>query len=380
MSNKFLSIRIRDTIGAIMRRKYLVISLLFFIALLGGVIFIAKDDDIREQGTVTRISTTSVPSPTPTDVPLPQSYTIGSSQFISQSFNNCGPASLAMVMNMQGSNVTQLELGLEMRPHQNPVGDNDDKSIFADEFVMYAKKYGFESLHRPNGTITLLKKFVTNEIPVVVRTWLNPNEDIGHFRVVRGYDEATQTILQDDSYQGPNLRYDYQTFLKMWQPFNYGYILVYPKEKQAIVERILADEINESTAFTNAVMRAQEELTQEPDAIYPHFNLATAYYYLQDYEKAATHYEAVEARLPSRMLWYQIEPIQIYQKLGNKTRVFTMTDRILTNNNRAFSELYFIRGELLLAENDRDGARREFEKAVLYNKNYTQARNALNTL
>lgn len=319
-------------------------------------------------------------TPTPTQIPVPISFEIPQKTFVAQTFNNCGPATLSMIMSYFGVYKSQIDLGQEMRPYQNPQGDNDDKSIFAPEFVAFAQKNGLESLHRPNGTIDLLKQFIVQGIPVVVRTWLHPNEDIGHFRIIRGYDDETQVVIQDDSYEGPNRRIPYSQFDEMWQPFNYGYILVYSSDKQLTIDNILKEEKNEQVAWKNSIRRAEKELSESPQSFYSKFNIATAQYNLGNYKEALDSYEAVESQLPFRMLWYQIEPIITYQKIGNYERVFQLSDRILNNHNRGFSELYQIRGEVYLLQGNEDLARVEFEKAVYYNKNFLPAQDSLNNL
>lgn len=317
--------------------------------------------------------TTSVEVKTP-----PSSYILPQGRFVSQSFNNCGPASLSMVMSMFGTFVDQETLADRMRPFHNPAGGVDDKSIFADEFVKYAKEQGFEALQRPNGDIRMIKTLIANDIPVVVRTWLNDYEDIGHFRIVKGYNDETGTIIQDDSYQGPNLTYTYNAFNTLWQPFNYGYILVYPKEKAAVVAAILGSQMDEETAYRDSIIRAEQELAENPKAFYPLFNIATASYYLGDYQKTVTYYEQAAPSLPQRMLWYQIEPILAYQKTGSDEAVFALTNRILNTGNQAYSELYEIRGEIYKKQGDMQSARSEFEKAHFYNTNFPTADEALN--
>jgi hypothetical protein len=84
---------------------------------------------------------------------------------IYQTFNNCGPATLSMILSWYGVDVSQAELGQKMRPYQNPQGDNDDKTIFTHEFVDWAEKYELQALGRVNGDIELLKKFTSNNIP-----------------------------------------------------------------------------------------------------------------------------------------------------------------------------------------------------------------------
>ena len=305
---------------------------------------------------------------------------LGNPKHTYQTFNNCGPATLSMILSWYGVDVSQKELGEAMRPYQNPGGDNDDKTIFVLEFAQSAEKYGLAAKTRVNGDINNIKRFTANGIPVVVKTWLKVDEDIGHFRIVRGFDETHGVIIQDDSYQGPNKKISYFDFLSMWQPFNYGYVIVYPPEKEDLVVSILGEEKEEKVAYENAVKRAQEESQLVPDNVYPLYNLSTSYFYLGEYQKSADAYEEVESRLPRRMLWYQIEPILAYQKLGNYERVFQITDKILGSGNRAFSELYLIRGEIYLDQGQKDLAKREFELAREYNKNFEAAYEALKNL
>lgn len=297
-----------------------------------------------------------------------------------QTFNNCGPATLSMALSWYGINVGQDELGNRMRPYQNSQGDNDDKTIFTYEFVDWAEEYGLEAVGRVNGDIELLKKFTANGIPVVVKTWLNPGEDVGHFRLVRGFDEERQVVIQDDSYHGPNKKIAYFDFLSMWQPFNYNYMVVYRPEDAAKVQAIIASEMEEEVAWENALKRAEREAEIDPGSPYPYFNISTASYHLGDYERSVSAFERVEERLPGRMLWYQIEPILAYKELGNYDRVFQITDNILNNGNRAYSELYLLRGEIYLEQGNEVAAREQFELAVLYNENLVEAREALESL
>jgi tetratricopeptide (TPR) repeat protein len=260
-----------------------------------------------------------------------------------------------------------------MRPVQNPQGDNDDKTIFPSEFVEWTEKYGLSAVYRVNGSIDLLKLFVVNDIPVVVKTWLRVDEDIGHFRLVRGFDEKRGVIIQNDSYHGPDKKISYYDFLSMWQPFNYGYIVVYPAEKEELVMAILGTESDEKIAWSKALERAKKEAGLDPENIYPFFNQATSYYQVGDFTGSVEAFEKVEARLPRRMLWYQIEPILSYQKLGRYDRVFEITNKLLDGGNRAFSELYLIRGEVYLAQGDKAKAREQFELALKYKPGYEEA-------
>ena len=233
-----------------------------------------------------------------------------------------------------------------------------------------AEEYGFNSYYRPGGDMNLIKNFISLDIPVVTRTWTKPGEDIGHFRLVKGYDDEKKTITQDDSLQGANLIYSYDDFNTLWEAFNFEYLVIVPKEKIEMAEAILGDNLDKATAWQNALRISDKEILLDPSNIYPRFNKSVALYHLGRYSEAATSYEEIEGKLPKRMLWYQIEPILTYQKLKRYDRVFEITDNILGGGNRAFSEVYQIRAEIYEAQGNSEKAKEEFDKVTMYNKNF----------
>lgn len=314
----------------------------------------------------------SLTSPSSSKI-LPSSY------HVYQTFNNCGPAALAMALSHYGIVTTQQELGLALRPYQNSLGDNDDKSVTMEELAHKSKEYGFIPYFRPNGSIELVKQLITYDIPVLTKTWLTENEDIGHFRVIKGYDDSTQSLLQDDSYQGPNIWYRYDAFNNLWKKFNYEFLILVPPDKLTTVKLILGELEDEDNAWSMAVSNAQEEMKLKPD-VTAHFNLVVALYRSKRYDEAIAEYEKIKTQLPMRTLWYQTEPIKAYYEVGQYATVFELTDTILTTGNRAFSELYLLRGHSYLNQKDIKNAQREFELAKYYNANLLEAQVALDTL
>src|SRR3990172_9444029 len=263
-----------------------------------------------------------------------------------QTFNNCGPASLSMTIRYFDINVSQYDLGDQLRPYQVASGDNDDKSTTLPEMAKKAEEYGLIAYHRPAGNIETLKQFINMGVPVITRTWTKVNEDIGHFRVVKGYDDSKKIIIQDDSLQGANREYSYDEFNQLWSKFNYEYMVVVRPEQNELAETILGENLASTTAWQNAVELSNFTLSQDPHSTGAVFNRSVAYYHLGEYQKAVDDYEKVESALPFRSLWYQIEPILAYQKLGNYDKVIAITDRLIEHGNRAFSEVYQIRGEV----------------------------------
>lgn len=352
-----------------------IILLAFFVCIIALYFFIGKNNIGNVDNNIISSIKSRIesPTPTPTAKKLPAAFIIPGKLQVFQSFNNCGPASLSMMLSYFGINESQATLGEKIRPYQNPQGDNDDKSVTLEELAEASKEYNLIPYHRPNGDMNKLKQFVSNGIPVLVRTWLHPNEDIGHYRIVRGYDEQTQEIIQDDSYEGKNLRYDINVFNSMWEPYNYEYVILATPEQKILVEQIIGEGVDKKIAWKKAAVNSENILKNDPANINTIFNLSVAYYNIGEYQKSIEAFEKVENKLPFRTLWYQIEPIEAYFELGNYDRVFEITDKVLNNQNRAFSELYMIRGNIYKKQGNLAAAKSEYEKAVFYNINLKSA-------
>lgn len=317
------------------------------------------------------------PSQAPTLPPIPTKKVLPTSYHIFQTFNNCGPAALSMALSHYGVNVTQYELGQALRPYQIAGGDNDDKSVTLEELAQKAKEYNLVPYHRPNGDIEKLKQFIANGMPVITRTWTKANEDIGHYRIVKGYDENAKTLIQDDSLQNKNLTYTYGDFNAIWNKFNYEYLVLVPQDKVQIAELILTEEKDAALAWQNAVKNSKARLQSNPNDITERFNLSVALYNTGQIKESIDEFEKVEGQLPFRSLWYQIEPIQAYFDAENYQKVLSLTDKILKGHNRAFSELYIIRGNVYQKQHNINAARNEYQKAITYNRNLIAAKEAL---
>lgn len=319
-------------------------------------------------------------TPTPTLKPLTDIKILNNGNQVFQTFNNCGPAALSMALSYYGINVSQEFLGNVLRPYQQSNGDNDDKSVTLKELAQQALVYDFIPIHRPNGNPELVKRFLIYDIPVITRTWLNTDDDIGHYRVIKGFDDLTQEFIQDDSLQGKNLRYHYNAFNELWKKFNYEYLVLVPKEKKHIIESILGENFDERTAWHRTIETLNKELTINPHDVLATFNLSVAYYHTGQYQQSIEAFEEVEHLLPPRTLWYQIEPIEAYFQVGNYERVLALTNTILNNHNRAFSELYYLRGLVYENQSLIDQAVIEYKKALQYKNNYSKALDKINTL
>lgn len=316
------------------------------------------------------ITTAEIKEPVAAHKMPPESYILPVNTHFYQTFNNCGPATLSMILSYYNRPVSQKVLGDKLRPYQNPQGDNDDKSVLGYELVNESKLQGFEAMEIAGGNIDVLEALIANDVPVILKTWLNIGEDIGHYRLAKGYDKVKGVFIFHDSYQGPNKEITYSDLNTMWEPFGFSFILVYEKKDSQTVAAILGDLTTKEQVYKKA-------LENNSSLPYPTFNRSVAYYYLGDYEKSINEYEKAANLLPSRMLWYQYEPIMAYKETGNYNKVFELTDAIFENGNRAFSELYQIRGEAYLESNNPELAKAEFQKAIYYNSGFKPAQRSL---
>ncbi len=360
-----------------MAKLHIVLFILFF-SIITLVITLQFDRPVK---TSLLLNTPTLAlTPTPALKPVPDQKILSHGNHVFQTFNNCGPAALSMALSYYGIIESQQTLGDILRPYQRSNGDNDDKSVTLEELAQQALVYGFIPIHRPNGTPELIRRFITYDIPVITRTWLNHNDDIGHYRVIKGFDDQLQEFIQDDSLQGKNLRYRYDAFNALWKQFNYEYLVLIPKDQQHIIELILGEDINERDAWNRTVETLTKELISNPDDIVTRFNLSVAYYHTGQYQQSIEEFEQVEHVLPSRTLWYQIEPIEAYYHVGNYEKVLTITNTILNNNNRAFSELYYLRGLVFENQSQKAQAITEYNKALFYNKYFSKAVEKINAL
>lgn len=312
--------------------------------------------------------------------PPPSTALLANDYQVYETWNNCGPASLSVALSYFGIQQSQAALGEALRPYQNTSGDNDDKDVTMDELAHFARGSSLLTYHRPSGSIALLKRFIAAGMPVIAETVLTKDDDIGHFRVVKGYDDTAGVVVQDDSMQGHNVRFSYADFDTMWKKYNYKYLVLVPTRKRQLAEAILGRDLHARATWLAAARMDRAALAADPTDVDSQFNLSVALYYTGDYRGSVAAFEQVQNRLPPRTLWYQIEPIEAYYALGDYQTVVTLSDTILGGGDRAFSQLYILRGRIDLKQGNLQAARAEFSNAVRYNVHLQAAQDALRSV
>jgi hypothetical protein len=147
-------------------------------------------------------------SPTGVPEPLPASASVGVVPHEYQTWNNCGPATVSMALGFWGVEGDQADAAAVLKP------DPDDKNVSPYELATYVTKRGLQASIRVSGTREQLRALLAKGIPVIVETWFipEPGDEMGHYRVLTGYDDESGAFFASDSYNGPDVMLPYDEF------------------------------------------------------------------------------------------------------------------------------------------------------------------------
>jgi tetratricopeptide (TPR) repeat protein len=295
--------------------------------------------------------------------------------------NNCGPTSLAMYLRYYGWDGDQFTISDLIKPERT------DRNVNVDELAYYVRNYaGWLNVEfRVGGDPDTLKKLIAAGIPVVVEEsfyfddpyW--PNDDLwaAHYNLLTGYDDTSQTFTAQDSFHGADQKIPYQKLQDYWRSFNYVYILVYPPEKEEMVEEILGTNWDVDMNRQRALERSQAETEAHPQDAFTWFNLGSNLVYFERYIEASEAFDkARELGLPQRMLRYQFSPFFAYFHTGQIDDLLALTSYALKITSNA-EEAFLWHGWALYREGNSAGAIADFQTALVENPNYQDAQYAL---
>jgi len=317
--------------------------------------------------------TVSVPAPPPLalDANLPPQAAIEGVRYERQTWNNSGPAALAMALSALGWQGDQAEAARWLR------AEGDDKSVMLWEMVRFVEQQTeFGALYRMGGVPALLRQLVAAGFPVVIPVGFEPDgEDwLGHHWVVAGYDDAAQTFLVYDSYQGedepiemPNAELD-----AAWRQFNRAFLVVFRPEDRAEALLALASYVSPSTGWLQAWHAAVAEQAATPGDAWAAFNMGAALSALGDYWGAAQAFDqALALGLPWRTLRYRPDPYAAYYAVGRFDTVGWLAAQQSMTEEGAYWQ-----GMVYAVGNGFDRAREQFDAVLEANPNYLPAQAA----
>jgi tetratricopeptide (TPR) repeat protein len=275
---------------------------------------------------------------------------------------------LAIGLSYFGLELTQADIAASLRNHPA------DKNVSLHELVGYAADAGVSARARINGDLDLVRRLINGGIPVLTEGWLRVGEDVGHYRLVRGYDLETGELLTQDSYHGPDIWVSGEDFEAMWRPFFFAYAPLYRPEQEPLVAAIVGADWYDTAMASRALEDAQEAVDVAPDDPFGWYNLGTARFLHEDFDGAVSAFErSVSIGLPSRFFWYQFDFFAALNATGRHQRVLELTTPLITQVD-SLAELYIERGYALAALGQKHEAVAAYEQALLYTPDQEEVR------
>jgi hypothetical protein len=322
------------------------------------------------------------PDPTPEPEQVLEPLTLPDTAFLSdmthmyQTFNNCSAASVCMLLSHYDIVMDQETLRPIMRPND---GTRHGKTEY---MIAFFREQGLEAHLMHGGDIDTLRAFIAHGIPVIVQQWLDLHESdpIGHYSVVRGYDDNAGVFRLNDSMHGEDFHISYREYTAKWQAFSYRYIPVYPSDLQDTVDRILADETDLMVNRERTVEQIRGDLQERPNDAELIYSLGTNLHDLGRYEEAIEAYErAASIGLPPKMLWYVYWPAEAYNELGRHQEAIQVAEQQIASA-QTFGDMRYERGRAMEALGQIDLAIAEYNQALGDDPRLTRAEEALERL
>ena len=340
--------------------------------------------------TPTPLPPTFTPAPTPTPTPTPPiSLTLTGLRHEHQGWNNCGPATLAMALSYWGRGETQYDVAPVLKP------DPEDKNVSPWEMESYVRGLlspeaggpgGVGAIVRVGGTLDRLKSLVRAGFPVIVETWYvrDARDQLGHYRLIIGYDDVAGQFITYDSLHGPDVTIGYRELDELWRVFNRVYLVVYAPEQWESLAAVLGPDLDDAAMYERALETARFEAANPPETCVAYagcadwvtfswFSAGSSLTSLGRHAEAAAAYDqARQLGLHYRMLWYQFGPYESYHAVGRYDDVIALADATLATTSN-LEESYYWRGMAHLAQGNTDSARADFQAALRYHENWPPA-------
>lgn len=335
----------------------------------------------------TMSSVTAAPAPIGMDagsagVLIPASARIYGIRHEQQKWNNCGPATITMALSYYGWQQDQTAAAAALKPNR------EDKNVSPHELAAFVDSAtAVKAIVRMGGSLDLLKLLVSQEFPVIIETsaMFEAYDWIGHYRTVVAYDDQFELFYFFDSFLGvgegaQGVTETYEKVDQDWQTFNRTFIVVYPPQREELLRSLLDSYWDEQDAAKIAFEAAQEEARRQPQNPFAWFNMGTSLVEMGRYQEAAAAFDQAQRfGLPWRMMWYQFGPFEAYFQTGRYDDVMSLV-QINLNNAEEIEETYYWQGRVLEAQGKTEQAAASFRRALRFNPNDEEARQALDKL
>ncbi len=288
-----------------------------------------------------------------------------------QKWNNCGPSAAVMAMSAFGVVVDQLAAAASLKP------DREDTNVTPDELAAYIAGHGLVARVRYGAERGRLRALLRAGVPVIVEHWVavEGRGEMGHYRVVTGYDDATAAFRAADSYYGPAERYGYDAFEAMGRPFLGAYVVVHRPDQAAAVAAALAGDADDEAMWTRVGQAVDDHAARAPGDPWAHVAQGEWRARRGDAAGAVEAYGRARAiGLPFRALWYQFGYAAALYDSGAYDALIAVADETTaTMKGENLEEWHVWRGRALAALGRTDEARAAFEHALAFHPGFGPA-------
>ena len=139
---------------------------------------------------------------------------------IYQGYNDCGPASIGMVLAYYKQPVDVKTISAATKASPNSY-------MHVEQIGRYVGRYGLQATQVRNANIGAAVRLIRLGVPVIALTYFRQVGVIPHFRVVRGFDQNRQLLYLADPLAG-SVAMRYTDFNMLWNTQGKQMVAVYP--------------------------------------------------------------------------------------------------------------------------------------------------------
>ncbi len=285
-----------------------------------------------------------------------------------QGVNNCAPASTSMALSYFGLEKTQYDMASLQKPNSN------DVNVTAEEVADSIRATGMKAYVGYNGDMELMLQLAAAGFPALTEEWIDYDGGMGHFRTLAGYDQTLQQVVHNDSYYGPGLWRNYDTFLRDWHYYNNKFVVPYHPEQEAQLKALIGDNWDEKQMYQNLRAITEAQVEANPADANAWWGLGEALLYLEQPHDAIYAFEQAIATnaLPWRYMWYRYGYFEALNQVGRHEEMLTAS--LDTLNQMGWSEnIRYQRAIALNALGRNEEAKSELQKALVDNPRFVVA-------
>jgi hypothetical protein len=325
-------------------------------------------------------------TPTITPTPIPNKASVSGIVIQKQTFNNCGPANLAMYLTFWDNPRTQKETEQILKPRR------EDRNVMPYEMLDYVQSQtdliGFV---RYGGRLDIVKRFIAAGIPVLIERGMDgPEGWMGHYGLVFAYDDNEGTMSIADTYYG-EIALSYEKVMEYWTQFDNIYLIVFPPDRLEEVQGILGPQedviYNESFAL-DQITRRINSIEDKRQQFFAWYSRGSILVQMKDFATAATSFdkafaiydELEPADRPYRILWYQTGPFFAYYYMGRYTDTLNLALMTLDKGVNFLEESWVWAARASAALGDREQAIFYYRQALVYHPDWWVATDGLKAL